>query len=327
MKRFYLKVLLFAAMLSGIVALCAARMFHAGRNSYLNMFPVKAEMIATKPSPKIVLVGGSNISLSVDCRAMSDSLGMPVINTGLNAAIGLKYMLDRYTPLLRRGDRLLICAEYEHYFGQGAYGGSAILPQMLAFDAAGILTCRDMNYKQMRVVLTGFPNMALIAMLPDWLQVGVGEAISGKHKNNALGGKEWFDDCGDYTKHLTDSQTYDVPTRLIDEDFDEDYYAYLRRQISGLQTRGVQVAFVPPSTYEENYKINSAKAEALARRLQADGYKLLMPMTGATYPKSMMYDSRYHLNRAGREEHTRRMIEAIRQSQAGTPLEQTRDSQ
>lgn len=312
MKRFYLKVLLFAILLGGIVALSAARIFYTSRNSYLNMFPVKAAMIVDMPSPKIVLVGGSNISLSVDCRAMSYSLGLPVINTGLNAAIGLKYMMDRYTPLLRRGDMLLICAEYEQYFGQNAYGGSAILPQMLAFDAAGILTCRDMNYKQMRVVLTGFPNMAIVGMLPEWLKVGVGEAVSGRRKNNALGGKEWFDEYGDYTKHITDTETYTVPALRIKDEFNDEYYSYLREQIAALQARGVRVAFMPPSTFRDSYELNRDKAEAIAGRLKADGYQLLMPMAAATYPRDMMYDSRYHLNRIGREEHTRRMIEAIK---------------
>jgi hypothetical protein len=64
----------------------------AGDDNYLAAVLEKDRLIRNTPSPKIILVGGSNLAFGIDSRMMQDSLGLRVVNMGLYAKLGLKYM-------------------------------------------------------------------------------------------------------------------------------------------------------------------------------------------------------------------------------------------
>src|SRR5688572_5311242 len=53
--------------------------------------------------PRIILVGGSNLSMSLNSQLLKDSLGLNPVNTGLSASIGLLYMLDHTLRYVKAG--------------------------------------------------------------------------------------------------------------------------------------------------------------------------------------------------------------------------------
>src|SRR5690349_24986573 len=60
---------------------------------------LQLELLENTPSPRIILIGGSNVSFGIDARLMQQTLGIPVINDGLHAGLGL-------TPLRELEDYL-----------------------------------------------------------------------------------------------------------------------------------------------------------------------------------------------------------------------------
>ncbi|HVD61344.1 MAG TPA: hypothetical protein VNC11_10775, partial [Gemmatimonadaceae bacterium] len=62
-------------------------------NNYLAAVLEKDRLIRNTPSPKVILVGGSNLAFGIDSKLMQDSLGLRVVNMGLYAKLGLRYML------------------------------------------------------------------------------------------------------------------------------------------------------------------------------------------------------------------------------------------
>ena len=75
----------------------------------------KERLVATTPGPHLVIVGGSGTLYSVRARQLSRELGIPVINGGLHAGIGRAYMIHEARRLVRPGDTLVLCLEYELY--------------------------------------------------------------------------------------------------------------------------------------------------------------------------------------------------------------------
>ena len=62
----------------------------SGDDNYLAAVLEKDRLIRSTPSPKIVLVGGSNLAFGIDSKKIEDSLGLRVVNMGLYAKLGLQ---------------------------------------------------------------------------------------------------------------------------------------------------------------------------------------------------------------------------------------------
>jgi len=55
-------------------------------------------------SLRLILVGGSNLSLGINSQMLKDSLALNPINTGISVGIGLCYMLDNTLKHVRKND-------------------------------------------------------------------------------------------------------------------------------------------------------------------------------------------------------------------------------
>ena len=55
--------------------------------NYLMANRDKLHVLSATISPKVVLVGGSNLAFGIDSELISKSLGMPVVNMGLHAGL------------------------------------------------------------------------------------------------------------------------------------------------------------------------------------------------------------------------------------------------
>lgn len=64
------------------------------QDGYLQAYNKKCQLLEDTPSPRIIFVGGSNLAFGLDSQRIKDSLNINVINYGLHAGIGLKYMID-----------------------------------------------------------------------------------------------------------------------------------------------------------------------------------------------------------------------------------------
>ncbi len=95
-------------------------------HSYLLADRDKRAAAARARSPKIVLVGGSNLAFSVDSGLLEARTGRPVVNMGVNAGLGLDYMLAEVAPLLRPGDTVVLAPEYQ-LLACGCADGAVIL--------------------------------------------------------------------------------------------------------------------------------------------------------------------------------------------------------
>jgi hypothetical protein len=75
----------------------------------------KTLALAALPSPKLVILAGSNGPYSHSCAVMGEMLNLPCENAGIAVGIGLDALFARDAPLLRRGDVLYMPMELQQY--------------------------------------------------------------------------------------------------------------------------------------------------------------------------------------------------------------------
>src|SRR6476661_8416978 len=100
-------------------------------NDYIAAVLEKDRLIRNTPSPKIILVGGSNLAFGVDSKLLQDSLRLPVVNMGLYAKLGLRYMLAQVKPYIRAGDIVVVVPEYDQFYGQFSEGDNTLNTALL----------------------------------------------------------------------------------------------------------------------------------------------------------------------------------------------------
>lgn len=67
------------------------------------------------PTPKLVVLAGSNASYSHSCVIIGNMLGLPCENAGTAVGIGLDDIFAQFAPSLRRGDIVYMPMEIEQY--------------------------------------------------------------------------------------------------------------------------------------------------------------------------------------------------------------------
>ena len=275
---------------------------------YNNEFTVKGNLIRQTPSPKVVFVGGSNVAFGIDSQTISDSIGLPVINAGLLAGMGLRYTMDRYESYFKRGDVLILMPEYDHFYGDVTYGNpetAGYLPYLSDFDPSLL------NLKQWNVVVTGFFKTTLqISVKGLYYKLLHSFRKEGNVFEYKMSG---FNRLGDEVSHrslppnINNTGAYTVSGK-----FNAGYARHLFNQVRRLQHHGVQVLWLPPVTSRANVALNRKQITLIIERMKTAGFTYAACPDSLAYPDSLLYNTVYHLNKQGVEVNTQRVVCILR---------------
>lgn len=86
----------------------------------------KSAALASMPSPRLVILAGSNGPYSHSCVVLGAMLAMPCENAGIAVGIGLDDVFARYGKLLRPGDVVYMPMELAQYTMSGAQYRAAV---------------------------------------------------------------------------------------------------------------------------------------------------------------------------------------------------------
>jgi hypothetical protein len=291
--------------------------YQAGQrdNSYVAAVLEKDRLIRTTPSPKIILVGGSNIAFGIDSKAIQDSLGMSVVNMGLYAKLGLKYMLVQVQPYIRPGDVVIVIPEYDQFFGDYANGDNT-LSTALRYAPPDRIPDFIRSYSIIDVVLRPRVESARRAFLE-----AAAAAVGMKDQffpsdTNTLYNRNSFNRYGDVVAHLGKKGAN--PDSIFVKPLPpmKDFNLATLDELNGMEAKASEerahAYFMFPSYIDRSYKMNVAAIDSLRLKLSGSQMPIVGTATDFVYPGRFMFDSRYHLNSLGREIRTRKMIALLR---------------
>ena len=314
MKTFLLKLALFF----GVLGLLLAAVFIA----YTKKFPPeksfymasadKHRRLETLPTPRLIFIGGSSMAFGMDSGLVGARLKMNPVNMGLNAAVGLEFMLQEVEPFLRRGDVVVLAPEYltfETYYRP--------LPEYVA----RLIECRPtvlraLTFRQLKELLDDGYKQHLGRVIRDVLGQSEGILEGGSYVHNH---RNAFNENGDIVTHhglkgpklgagrfkFTGAGTTDIAIEHVN------WFADAARK------KGARVFYSHPPYEQRSYEKNRAAIHQLDDLLRA---RLNLPRLDSVedmvFPTDQMFDTEYHLNLEGKLIRSERVAASLAQALA-----------
>jgi hypothetical protein len=292
----------------------------AADDNYLAAVLDKDRLLRNTPSPKIMLVGGSNLAFGVDSRALQDSLGLHVANVGLYAKLGLRYMLAQAKPYIHRGDVVLIVPEYDQFYGNFSEGDQTLNTALLyaPSDRIGDFV---RSYSVIDVVLRPRVERARRSFRQALAEAfGMGENYF-PPDTNPVYNRRSFNEYGDAVSHLQrrgmNPDSIFVKPLPPAKTFNKRTITDLNSVADVARSRGAHAYYLFPSYIDRSYRINVASIDTLQGILRN---QMRIPILGSprdfVYPAKLFFDTRYHLTAEGRQLRTKEMIRILREVRA-----------
>jgi hypothetical protein len=298
---------------------------HSGLASLID----KHRRLQTIDSPKLVLVGGSNVATGLDSAAVESALHHPVVNMGLGASLGLRYMLEEVKSELRPGDFVVISPEYDFFCNTSKTesnaqlnGSTDLINLVQAFPGAARWIIPVYAGSPSRL-FGGLDDICRFMALKIAFYKTAFEQISQKKitssisalfepKNTIFTHRENYNSFGDFTGHLN----LPSPTTLSGGILRYQQFHFNKEATDTLSDFGamasskhVTVILIPPPLPKMLYDERKSIVEYIFSRWQGiSTIAVLATPERYTFRADQMFDTPYHLNASGRKVRTERLI-------------------
>jgi len=287
-----LALLLVVSLPFGILAVSSLAVPEQYGNTYYGAMKIKLDRLEETPGRRIVVISGSSAAFGIDSQLVEKELGIPCVNFGLYAALGLKCMLDLSVNSLHSGDIVVIAPElsdqmYSDYIGysyllQALEGRPGMYLRLGADYAAGLLEALPAHRaEKKRFASEGSPD-------PD----GVYSAAA----FNAYG-----DIIYDRPANIMDGMVSpDALPEISEELVTKDFVQMINDYVSRATRRGVTVYFDFSPLNTLAVDMSAADMEGFEKALRQElDCPVLSELEEHILDEGYFYDSNFHLNDAG----------------------------
>lgn len=267
---------------------------------YLAAARDKYNYLRVTKSPRIIFTGGSNLAFGLDSEKIEKHLGMPVVNMGLSAGLGLKFMLNEIAPVLENGDIVVLVPEYEQFHLIPLEGSSGDLGAVGKYCPECILATKD-------------PQQIILAAVGSFETIE-SEIIRTLEPPNQIYIRRGFNQRGDMEWRVAEAEQPPILNHVVEIDLQKidpavDFLNAFQRVHSA---KGARFLMIYPAIPASEYRFQKENFIALDTLLRA---RLEIPILGEPknfiYPTDMFYDTVYHLDESARALRTNQIIEAL----------------
>lgn len=336
MARFLLELIGFVALQLALFGTFVGVYYKPDPNGFMAVTIDKHNLLRNQPSPRLILIGGSNLALGIDSSMLAEQLPYHPVNMGIFAGFHADFLLREVEDQLRPGDVVVVMLEYEHF--QPHWAKIVNSPRDLALLVeARPETLRNFRWPQVKDVLDqGLVGYGGGVFRQAWTQLwGEDPGDPGVYQRKAF--NEWCDvtihwdwkapaEEGEATFMIPTDQG--IPNNIpLAKGFREETLDALNAFYDRCHTREVAVFYAYPPFPRFTFAdlTGSAMGMALVTR-RADDYlgdlhavlekRLRIPIITdpglALIPMEYCFDSNYHLQRLGARYKTQMLIDALR---------------
>ncbi len=264
--------------------------------------------------PRIILIGGSNLTFGVNSGLIQKYTGMSVVNMGLHAGLGLPFMLSEVKEQLRSGDIVVISPEYAHLWRNVT---SQVAPLVFLHRPQAVMDFTV--WVEWQALLDGghVPIRSL-------LHAGFRQTVdyvkrhpSSSSMSARLYARSAFNEYGDVVRHWErPASGPGRPTALL---FQPEYEKKIIRTMNRFHEycaeRGITVLFSYPQ-YPESHALGERRiilkelADMLDEQLE---FPVLNRPEGLLLPDELFFNTTYHLTREGTRKRTEILVESLRE--------------
>ncbi len=293
MKRILLNLIVFFMLLAAVLGLGLTVRDVVYERSFLASWPQKQKAAVSELRRKVLFIGGSGVLFSCSAHSATKALGIPSINLGLHAGVGIPYLMDLADPLLRKNDIAVIIPEYDHFGTANYFGVGSTELAFMVIELRPIPLPDDFH---LRLKIARFAPVYLAKRL-------VNRVLSLLFPGTLLPPpayrKEAIVGLGDLDTSLASGHR-SVPVELQLGEVDNDAVQDFARHVRDLQKRSIQVIVAPPPLEQRNYRRVAQQADAIWSALKNAGLPVFGETSEAVFADSLFLDTHYHLNLKGR---------------------------
>ena len=261
----------------------------------------KDKALQETPSPRILFVGGSNLSFGLNSQKVKDSLGLNPINTAIHAKIGLSYMLSSTEQYVEKGDIIVLVPEYDQFYEKSEECSTELFRTIMDVQRSDIKLLN--NEKYMSFFLNTF-RYAISKFIPtEYFFLSESDIYSVNSFNN----------YGDVFTHWGMPKEYFAPYgKTFDKNFNESKMNDLIEFKEQIEKKGARLFVSFPSFQDISFENSLERIERVHKEFQNKKLNILGTPERYKMADSLMFNTPYHLNKNGVEYRTQLLIEDIK---------------
>jgi hypothetical protein len=307
----YLNSVLFSFLLGWLIFIIAA-LYQLGAPTESSRWIYEVDTIKTRiahsiETPKFLIVGGSNALFGISSQMITQELGIPSVNTAINAGLGANYILHRAQSLTKSGDTVLLSLEYQLYLPD-SQNSKVLIDYVLA---------RDPNY------VLAHPWLILFLSF-ERLKLGILAKLQTPPRTQGEYQSQTINASGDETNNreadMTEQQRQKlkkwtpikIDNKLVPHSSE---IKTIKSFINWCRQHNIKVFATWPNTiWFDRYQapIYQEFFQDIEKFYQSLGVPVLGNYRDFMYDISLFYDTRYHLNDRGMRYRTNHLIDLLR---------------
>ncbi|HET8881731.1 MAG TPA: hypothetical protein VFM56_06095 [Solimonas sp.] len=279
-------------------------------------FVLKTARAAQLPSPKLVFFGGSNVRYGLRCELAERELGVPCVNAGFLADVGIDLMVQTFKPLLHRGDVVYIPLAYEQYFWSRDFVDTQRDAAYLFSYNRAMLMKMPLDRQLHAMFHYNIPYLASALAETVLAEAGKSRKAGADRDFGAKNLNAWGDETGHTAKQAQDYAEVlkRLPAKAPDAErfYPERYYytQQLEAFLDWAHEHGVIVVGGLPQTVDE-FKIPDEVIARIRAVYESHGQYFVDLPNHSQYPRHCFFDLLYHLNEECQWIHTRNLDPAL----------------
>lgn len=303
MKHFILKLLLFFSIIVALVMigllLPATPHF---KTSLLFAKIAKDKLLQTTPGPRLIFIGGSNLSMSLNSQKIKDELHINPINTAIMVDIGLAYMINDSLKYIKVGDIVVVSPEYSHFYNNNFYGGQALLWTVLGVSPASL---KNLNWRQGLNIFRYLPKYAFSKFNPYEYRVSYGY--------NRVYLKDTYNEYGDSSHSALIRKNFLALEQVdTEEKFNDVALTDLIIYRQKIVAKGATLYLTFPGIQDKTFNNIEKIIKKVENELRKNNFIIIGTPERYIMPDRLMFDSPYHLNQEGVDYRTGLLIEDLK---------------
>lgn len=284
--KYLLLLVLFAYILPAIIAFSLP----SNPNGYYKGYALKYNRLDTMKGQRLLILGGSEVAMSINSKLLQDSLKINVANLGLHAGLGVDLNLNDALKHSRKGDVVLF--SFSSFLGVGQGGSDAYSVPYLV------------DYYPSKFFELSYPNKACVVS-------GIFPLLKGKinYLKSKWTGKDTqfytlnsIDEYGDIIKPEKEPYQYPGKGKIDSTDYVSNNTTYLisiADRLNNIKKRGCTVYIIPSVRHQLKYQSDRLAIERLAGFMEERGINQLFDAKESAVPNKFLYDNPYHTNNEG----------------------------
>lgn len=302
MKKFIFRVSIFTLLL--LVLVVVGFMLPVTPRASKSLLYAKIEkdnLLKNTNNPRIIFVGGSNLSFGINSQVIKDSLNLNPINTAIHASIGLQYMMDNTLQHIRENDIVVLAPEYSHFYGRSVYGSEELLRTVADIKLSQIFELRKEQLK----------NISKYIFKYSFSKLKLTEYFG--YKESDVYSVNSFNQYGDVYTHWEMQQQNFPPYETIKTSYNSNTIQLMDAFRIELEQKGASLFVTYPSYQASSFDKSTKQIKKVEKELINNNFELLGTPERYRIPDKMMFNTAYHLLKTGVDYRTELLIEDIKQ--------------